>query len=61
MKLYRHTGAILLLFVAFYLAGYTATRFELIHENIFLSCGVFTTIFSAIVAVAIKIHHLFFL
>lgn len=61
MKLYRHVGTILFLFVAFCFAGYAAHQIELMHDSILLSCGVFTTIFSGIVAVIVKVHHIFFL
>lgn len=61
MKLYRHVGTILFLFGAFWLAGYAAFQFELLHENILVSCGVFTTVFSGIIALLIKIHHFLFL
>lgn len=61
MKLYRQVGAILFLFGAFCVAGYAVFQFETFHESILLSCGIFTTVFSGIIALLVKIHHLLFL
>lgn len=47
-----------LLLTAFYLAGFAALTCESWHDNILLSCGIFTGIFSSVIAGALKVYHI---
>lgn len=49
-----------LLLAAFYLAGFAALTCEAWHNNILLSCGIFTGTFSSVIAGAMKVYHILF-
>lgn len=50
----------LLLLVAFYLGGTTAMGSEIYHESLVMSCGIFTAVFTSIIALGAKVYHFLF-
>lgn len=51
----------LLLVVAFYLGGVTASACEMYHQSLVMSCGIFTAVFTGIVAIGAKVYHFLFI
>lgn len=56
----RQVGVPVLLFAAFYAAGLLGTCCESYHNNMLMSCAVFTAAFSTIVASGAKLYHAIF-
>lgn len=52
---------VLLLILAFYLGGLTASAYEAWYQNLPMSCGVFTAVFASIMGIGAKIYHVLFL
>lgn len=59
-SVWRKAGTLLVLFLAFYIGGMAGLACEHFHDSLALSTGIFTAVFTGIVAVAAKIYHLFY-
>lgn len=51
----------IMLVVAFYLGGITALTCESYHQNLIMSCGIFTAVFTSIMGLGAKIYHFLFI
>lgn len=53
-------ATLLVLFLAFYIGGMVGLACENFHDSLALSTGIFTAVFTGIIAIAAKIYHLFY-